>query len=265
MTTRRGLFVAPFDALADPRVIGDLAATAEAAGWDGFFVWDHLQYGDRVDAIADVWTCCAAVAMRTERLLFGPMVTPLPRRRPQVLARQAASLAVLSGGRFVLGLGLGDDWVGEFSSFGDEADPRARGRMLDEGLGALTGLLTGSPVNHEGTHYVARDARFRPAPAVPIWLAGRFGNRAPMRRAARYDGFFVIGLETPADLQQVTAGLAAHDPAPGFEVVLDLPPEQDPDPWLARGASWVLTRIGPFDLDLVDVRRIIEAGPNRPR
>ena len=49
MTTRRGLFVAPFDALADPRVVGDLAAEAEAAGWDGFFVWDHLQYGDRVE------------------------------------------------------------------------------------------------------------------------------------------------------------------------------------------------------------------------
>ncbi|MEP7091369.1 MAG: LLM class flavin-dependent oxidoreductase, partial [Nocardioidaceae bacterium] len=70
MTTRRGLFVAPFDSLADPRVVGDLAAAAEAAGWDGFFVWDHLQYGERVAAIADVWTCCAAVAMRTERLLF---------------------------------------------------------------------------------------------------------------------------------------------------------------------------------------------------
>ncbi len=52
MTTRRGLFVAPFDSLADPRVVGDLAASAEAAGWDGFFVWDHLQYGERVTAIA---------------------------------------------------------------------------------------------------------------------------------------------------------------------------------------------------------------------
>jgi alkanesulfonate monooxygenase SsuD/methylene tetrahydromethanopterin reductase-like flavin-dependent oxidoreductase (luciferase family) len=119
VTTRRGLFVAPFDPLADPCVVGDLAATAEEAGWDGFFVWDHLQYGERVTAIADAWTCCAAVAMRTERLLFGPMVNPLARRRPQVLARQAASQAVLSGGRFVLGLGLGDDWVAEFSSFGD--------------------------------------------------------------------------------------------------------------------------------------------------
>lgn len=261
MTTRRGLFVAPFDALADPRVVGDLAAAAEEAGWDGFFVWDHLQYGDRVAEIADVWTCCAAVAMRTERLFFGPMVTPLARRRPQVLARQAASLAVLSGGRFVLGLGLGDDWVGEFSAFGDEPDAKVRGRMLDEGLEVLAALLAGGPVDHEGEHYAAHGVRFRPAPAVPIWLGGRFGNPAPVRRAARHDGFFVIGLDGPDDLDVVIAGLAEHHPAPGFEVVVDLLPEQDATPWLDRGASWVLTRIGPYDLDLDDVRRIVEAGP----
>jgi alkanesulfonate monooxygenase SsuD/methylene tetrahydromethanopterin reductase-like flavin-dependent oxidoreductase (luciferase family) len=261
MRTRRGLFVAPFDPLADPGVIGDLAAAAEAAGWDGFFTWDHLQYGQRVTAIADVWTCCAAVAMRTDTLLFGPMVTPLPRRRPHVLARQAASLAVLSGGRFVLGLGLGDDWVGELSAFGDEPDPRVRGRMLDEGLEVLTGLLSGGPVDHDGAHYRAREVRFRPAPAVPIWLAGRFGNRAPLRRAARHDGFFVIGLDRPEDLDELTADLVEHSPSPGFEVVVDLRPEQDPTPWLGHGASWVLTRIGPFDLDLAEVRRIVDAGP----
>lgn len=261
MTTRRGLFVAPFDALADPRVIGDLAAAGEAAGWDGFFLWDHLQYGDRVAEIADVWTCCAAVAMRTERLLFGPMVTPLARRRPQVLARQAASLAVLSSGRFVLGLGLGDDWVGEFSAYGDEPDPRARARMLDEGLDVLAALLSGETVSHAGPCYSASDVRFRPAPEVPIWLAGRFGNRAPLRRATRYDGFFVIDLDRPEDLEVVTAALAEHRPRPGFDVVLDLLPSQDPAPWVDRGASWVLTRIGPFDLDLAEVRRIVEAGP----
>lgn len=248
MTTSRGLFVAPFDALADPTVVGDLAAEAEAAGWEGFFVWDHLQYGDRVAEIADVWTCCAAVAMRTERMVFGPMVTPLARRRPQVLARQAASLAVLSGERFVLGLGLGDDWVGEFSDFGDEPDPKVRGRLLDEGLDVLTGLLGGG---------------FRPAPAVPIWLAGRFPNMAPLRRAARYDGFFVIGLDGPDDLDMVVSDLAAHDRNPGFDLVVDLEAEQDPAPWLDRGASWVLTRIGPYDLDLGDVRRIVAAGPQR--
>jgi len=261
MTTRRGLFVAPFDPLADPRVVGDLAGEAEAAGWDGFFVWDHLQYGARVAAIADVWTCCAAVAMRTERLLFGPMVTPLARRRPQVLARQAASLSVLSGGRFVLGLGLGDDWVGEFSAFGDQADPRVRGRMLDEGLEVLTALMNGTPVDYEGAHYAARDVLFRPAPAVPVWLAGRFGNRAPLRRAVKHDGFFVIGLDGPDDLDEVTAALAEHDLPPGFELVVDLEPDQDPAKWLDRGASWVLTRIGPFDLDLAKVRRIVASGP----
>lgn len=261
MTTRRGLFVAPFDALADPRVVGDLAAAAETAGWDGFFLWDHLQYGERVTEIADVWTCCAAVAMRTEALRFGPMVTPLPRRRPQVLARQAASLATLSGGRFVLGLGLGDDWVGEFSAYGDEPDPRVRGRMLDEGLDVLKGLLSGEPVEHEGAHYAVRGARFRPAPAVPIWLAGRFGNAAPLRRAARHDGFFVIDVSHPDDLDVVSADLAQHQPAPDFDLVVDLQPDQDPAPWLERGASWVLTRVGPYDLDLAQVRQVVDAGP----
>ena len=174
--------------------------------------------------------------MRTERLLFGPMVTPLPRRRPQVLARQAASLAVLSGGRFVLGLGLGDDWVGEFSAFGDEPDPKVRGRMLDEGLAVLTGLLGGETVDHEGTHYAARDVRFLPAPRCRSGWPAASATGRPLRRAAWYDGFFVIGLDGPADLDTVTADLAAHEPGPGFDVVVDLQPDQDPGAWVDRGA-----------------------------
>ncbi|WP_345523893.1 LLM class flavin-dependent oxidoreductase [Nocardioides conyzicola] len=262
MTARRGLFVAPFDALADPRVIGDLAARAEAAGWEGFFLWDHLQYRDGVTDIADVWTCCAVVAMRTSRLLLGPMVTPLARRRPQVLARQAASLAQLSSGRFVLGLGLGDDWVREFSAYGDEESPRVRGAMLDDGLTVLTALLSGEPVDHEGPHFAARGVQHRPAARVPIWLAGRFPNAVPLRRAARHDGFFVIGLDGPDDVSAVLADLAAQSPRDGFEVVIDLRTEQDHAPWLDSGATWVLTRIGPFDLDLAEVERFIDAGPS---
>ncbi|GAA1147734.1 hypothetical protein GCM10009606_28160 [Nocardioides aquiterrae] len=238
-------------------MVGDLAARAEAAGWEGFFLWDHLQYGERVSAIADVWTCCAAVAMRTSSLLVGPMVTPLARRRPQVLARQASSLAVLSDGRFVLGLGLGDDWVGEFSAFGDEASPRVRGEMLDEGLEVLTGLLSGEPVAHDGPHYAARDVRFLPAPRVPIWLAGRFPNAAPLRRATAYDGFFVIGLGSPDDV----ATVAAQVPAAPYDLVIDLRADQDHSPWLDTGATWLLTRIGPYDLDLAEVQRIVDAGP----
>jgi alkanesulfonate monooxygenase SsuD/methylene tetrahydromethanopterin reductase-like flavin-dependent oxidoreductase (luciferase family) len=253
---RRGLFVAPFDVLADPGLIGELAAEAEAAGWDALFVWDHLRYSEPVRAIADPWICCAAIALRTERLLFGPMVTPLPRRRPHVLARQAASLAVLSGDRLVLGFGIGDDWAGEFSGFGDEPDPKPRGRMLDEGLTVLTGLLSGEPVDHEGEHYAARDVRFLPAPAtpIPIWIAGRYPNRAPLTRAQRFDGYFPIQVESP---EQVAA-LRAEVPG---DLVVDLPPGVDPAPWGDAGADWVLTRIGPYDLDLDAARALATAGP----
>ena len=125
--TRRGLFVPPFDALSEPSVCAELARDAEAAGWDGFFVWDHLLYSEPVRAIADPWIVCAAVALATERIQFGPMVTPLSRRRTQVLARQAVSLDRLSQGRLVLGFGLGDDGpLGELSSFGDDGSRAER-------------------------------------------------------------------------------------------------------------------------------------------
>jgi alkanesulfonate monooxygenase SsuD/methylene tetrahydromethanopterin reductase-like flavin-dependent oxidoreductase (luciferase family) len=252
----RGLFVAPFDALADPRLIGDLAAEAEAAGWDALFVWDHVRYGEPVTAIADPWICCAAIAMRTSRLLLGPMVTPLPRRRPHVLARQAASLAALSGDRLVLGFGIGDDWAGEFSAFGDEAEPRRRGRMLDEGLAVLGGLLAGEPVEHEGDAYTAKGVRFLPAPTtpIPIWIAGRHPNRAPLARAQRFDGYFPIQVGSPEQVAALRADV------PG-DLVVDLQPGVEAAPWGAAGADWVLTRVGPYDLELDAVRALVAAGP----
>jgi hypothetical protein len=96
---------------------------------------------------------------------------------------------------------------------------------------------------------------------VPLWLAGRRGNRAPLRRAAAYDGFFVIGLGGPDGVAGVTADLAAFDPRPGFDLVVDLQPHQDPAPWLDSGATWVLTRIGPYDIDPDAAMRIAAAGP----
>ena len=63
---RRGIFVAPFDELADARILTDLAVRAEAAGWDGFFLWDHVAYRAPVSALADPWVCMAAIAVVTE-------------------------------------------------------------------------------------------------------------------------------------------------------------------------------------------------------
>jgi alkanesulfonate monooxygenase SsuD/methylene tetrahydromethanopterin reductase-like flavin-dependent oxidoreductase (luciferase family) len=265
---KRGIFLPPFDALADPAIVADLAVAAEQAGWDGVFVWDHVRYSSPVTAIADPWICCAAIAVRTERIVFGPMVTPLPRRRPHVVARQAASLAVLSGGRLVLGFGIGDDWLGEMSRFGDEGDARARGEMLDEGLEVLTGLLSGRLVEHLGKHYRAEDVRFLPAPErpIPIWIAGRFGNRAPLRRSAQYDGAFIIGYPGPEGVDQVRAAVTGRrGHLGGYDVVVDIPVDADPAPWAAAGATWVLTRFGPYDLDERAVRRTIEAGPRSAR
>jgi alkanesulfonate monooxygenase SsuD/methylene tetrahydromethanopterin reductase-like flavin-dependent oxidoreductase (luciferase family) len=266
--TARGLFVAPFDALADPGVLADLAVEAEDAGWDGFFVWDHLLYGPPVEAIADPWTCCAAIAVRTTRLRFGPMVTPLSRRRPHVLARQAATLDRLSEGRLVLGFGLGDDGeVGELSRFGEETEPRVRAAQLDEGLDLLRELLSGGRVDHDGVHFAARDVRFLPTPArpegIPFWIGGRFPNRAPLCRAARFDGAFVISLPGPEGLAQVREAVAGarENDLGGFDVVVELPPGDDPGPWAAAGATWLLTRVGPYRIDLDEARRVVRAGP----
>ncbi|GAA2753674.1 LLM class flavin-dependent oxidoreductase [Amnibacterium kyonggiense] len=261
---KRGLFLPPFDALADPRAVADLAVAAEQAGWDGVFVWDHMRYSPPVAALADPWICCAAIAARTERVLFGPMVTPLPRRRPHVVARQAASLDLLSGGRLVLGFGSGDDWLGEMSRFGDEADARVRGDMLDEGLDVVTGLLGGHLVEHLGRHYRAEDVRFLPAPErpVPIWIAARFGKPKPLRRAAGYDGVFVIGYPGPEGVVAVRDAIEAErGGTDGFEIVADIPADGDAAAWAAAGATWVLTRFGPYGLDPVAVRARIEAGP----
>src|SRR4051794_29807579 len=139
----RGIHVAPFDELADPRRVARLAARAEERGWDGFFVWDHIVYSAPVRAVADPWVALAAVACATERVALGPLVTPLARRRIAKLARETVTLDRLSGGRLVLGVGLGGDGHGEFAPFGDEVDPRERARLLDDGLERLAELWDG--------------------------------------------------------------------------------------------------------------------------
>lgn len=191
---RFGLGVPNGGDFADSRRLVELARVAEAAGWDGFFLWDHVIRRPPWQPMVDPWVCLAAVATATERLQLGPMVTPLARRRVQVVARQATTLDHLSAGRLRLGVGLGapDD---EFTRFGESADPRRRAHLLDESLELLAALWSGEPVSFRGPHLLALDVRFRPRPVhgtVPIWVAGGWPNRAPFRRAARFDGVWPV-------------------------------------------------------------------------
>ncbi len=262
---RHAIFLAPFDESADAAFLAEAAADAEAAGWDGFFLWDHVQYRPPVEAVADPWVAMTAMAMRTERVKLGALVTPLARRRPQVLARQVTTLDRLSGGRMVFGVGLGLDKSGrELSAFGEEMDDRVRAEMLDESLDVITKLWTGERVQHRGEHYVVDDARFLPVPVqqprVPVWVAARWPNRRPIRRAGRWDGLFAIDLGGPQDLVEALAEIRQERGSlDGFEVACVGGPDDDPRPWIDAGATWWL--VDPFSTTHQAVRDTVAAGP----
>ena len=247
MPAQRAIFVAPFGELAEPRVLARLAAEAEAAGFDGFFLWDHLVYTD-VSHVADPWVAMAAIASATERVRIGALVTPTPRRRVAKLARETVTLDRLSGGRLVLGVGIGGDRHGEFGPFGDETDARERARQLDADLERLVELWGGE---------------FQPVPIqqprIPVWVAARWPNRRPVARAARWDGVFPIELPGPEALADLVAEVRAVHDGP-FDFVVTDPAGADFGPWEAAGATWCLTGFG-SDPREDEVRAAIEAGP----
>jgi alkanesulfonate monooxygenase SsuD/methylene tetrahydromethanopterin reductase-like flavin-dependent oxidoreductase (luciferase family) len=230
-------------------VVADLAASAEAHGWDGVFVWDHILYRAPVRAVADPWIVLSAIACATSTLRIGPMVTPLARRRVQKLARETVTLDHLSGGRLTLGVGLGSDNSGELAPFGEETDPRGRARLLDDGLERLSAMWAGE---------------FEPAPVqqprIPVWVAARWPNRRPVRRAVRWDGLFPIempGPEALAELVQETTEARGGEP---FDIVAEIAPGEDPVPWQDAGATWVFTGFG-RQPRADEVRDAIAAGP----
>ena len=269
---RSGLFLPPFDELADPVIVARLAAEAEEAGWDGVFLWDHVRWREPVVEVADPWITLAAIAAATTSVRLGPMVTPLARRRPVKVARETATLDRLSGGRLTLGVGLGSDrFAGEFSMTGEEVDDRRRGRMLDESLEILAAAWSGEPVHHRGEHYTVDGVRFLPRPVqrpgVPVWVAGFYGKPKPLRRAAGYQGFFPVNLEHPEQLAEMVAELTALRKDAGgreaepYDVVAALAPGGDPAPYAAAGATWWVVDF-PADAVSVDqVRGVIRDGP----
>ena len=251
MSAKRGIFVAPFDELVGPQLLSDLARRAEDRGWDGFFIWDHVKYRPPVEAVADPWVVLAAIACATEQVRIGPLVTPLSRRRVHRLARETVTLDQLSRGRLTLGVGLGSSSTGELEPFGEVVDPRERGVLLDEGLEKLSAYWGGE---------------FKPLPVqrprIPVWVAARWPNRRPVRRAARWDGLLPIEMPEPAALAMLVDEVRAlrGGDLDGFDVIAEISAGGDVRPWEDAGASWVLTGFGPQPRE-ADVREAIDRGP----
>lgn len=258
MTGMKRALAAPCFA-ADPEELVDLGVRAEQAGFDGFFLWDHMLFADDGDGpeILDPWMLLAVLAARTERITIGTMITAVSRRRPWVLSRQTTTLDLISGGRLVLGVGLGSPTQGDFGRFGEETDPLRRAEMLDEGLAILDGLSSGEPFSYSGRHFHVDEVRFRPVPAqrprVPVWVGGTLPLRKPMSRAARWDGAVPLrwnqrrlARPSAADIAGVRDQVVAErGHADGFDIAVWAEVAEDPAAvadelpgYAAAGATW---------------------------
>ena len=262
-----------------------MASAAEAAGWDALFVWDHLVHDKSARrTFGEPWMLLTAAALATTRIKLGPLVTPVPRRRPQQVARQVSTLDNLSGGRVIFGAGLGGPIEDEYGSFGEPTDPRLLAERLDEGLHLLDRYWSGEAVTHDGRHYQVHDVTLLPPPVgrprVPVWIGGFWPHRRPMRRAAQWDGavplFVSAGHGHPPPVDEVRDLLAYIRARRGsattrpFEVVLGGASPTNAagardllGPLIEAGATWWDER-RPIDDEITrlePVLRRIEAGP----
>lgn len=267
----------------DPRTVADLAAEAESAGWDGVFYFDGICVGQGMD-IYDPWVVIAAMAMKTERVRLGAVLTPPARRRPWKLARETMTLDHLSGGRLILPVGLGTLDDGGFSKVGEPTERKIRAEMLDESLEILTGLWSGEPFAYAGKHYRLEEMTFLPkpvqSPRIPIWVVGAWPSKKSMNRALRYDGVLAAKLGgtasgpgiTPDDVRAIKAYAAENRP-PGapFDIVWEgTTPGDDPEraasvvrPFAEAGVTWWMESSWTPPNDPEDLRVRISQGPPR--
>jgi alkanesulfonate monooxygenase SsuD/methylene tetrahydromethanopterin reductase-like flavin-dependent oxidoreductase (luciferase family) len=271
----------------DVRTLPDLASDAEAAGWDGVFIPDCICIDPALAPDApgfDPWVALGAMAVRTERVFLGTMLTPVSRRRPWKLARETATLDRLSDGRLILPVGLGALDDGGFGKVGEATDRKTRAELLDEGLAILTGLWSGRPFSFRGEHYQVEELTLLPppvqAPRIPIWVAGLWPHERSLRRALRYDGLLpnkknadgTPGEITPDDIRAMKAYVAEHrlDTTP-FDIVWEgRTPGDDPDraaaivrPFAEAGTTWWMDSMWLAPNAPDDVRARIRQGPPR--
>jgi alkanesulfonate monooxygenase SsuD/methylene tetrahydromethanopterin reductase-like flavin-dependent oxidoreductase (luciferase family) len=272
-----GLDVATDGEYADPHKLVDLAVVAEQAGWDGFFIWDVLfAHEARDESIADPWITLAAIAVKTQRIRIGAFLTPLARRRPWQVARQTVTLDHLCQGRLIFGAALGYQPL-DFVPFGEEYDTRIRAEKLDEGLAILKGLWTEDDFNFQGTHYQLKDVTFKPRsvqlPYIPVWVAGGWPRRKPFRRAAQWDGVYVMTVNqetnellTPDEVKEIAAYIKSHRRRPEpFDIAINVEIPSDTQQaaemlqaYAGAGATWCIMLARNT---VAEYRELIHRGP----
>jgi alkanesulfonate monooxygenase SsuD/methylene tetrahydromethanopterin reductase-like flavin-dependent oxidoreductase (luciferase family) len=267
---RFGLSFPNFGLYAEPEVLVDLAVAAEEAGWEGFFVWDHIVVSAGMP-VADPWVLLGAIGQATSRVYIGPTVVAMPRHRPWEIARRAVTLDRLTGGRMILGVGIGYWPEAEFGTFEDPTDARERADMLEEGLTIIQAVWSGEAFDFNGEHYTVHDNRFAPRPLskIPIWVAGMLPNLRPLRRAARFDGVCPMRSDEqelePADVAMIAGYVKVRrqgdDP---FDVVVGVSPEADVAAFEEAGATWLLSGPDPAGEPFEETIAWLRDGPRRP-
>jgi alkanesulfonate monooxygenase SsuD/methylene tetrahydromethanopterin reductase-like flavin-dependent oxidoreductase (luciferase family) len=275
---RFALDVAPLGDLADPAVLVELGRSVEAAGWDGFSIWDSLGASMRTEA-PDPFVALAGVAAATERIELLLSVVALARRRPQLVAQAAGTLDRLSGGRLILGIGAGGDEA-DFAAFGDPWPAAERIARMDEAATIVDRLLRGETVAHQGA-FLVDDMAVGPRPIrqprPPMWL-GAF-RRGGIRRAARWDGWIAVTVGEdgvsmampPNELASWVSMVHEEREAAGVaEAPFDVAVFGqaglggfEPADYGAAGATWWLENVSPMRGSVVDITRLVGAGPPR--
>jgi alkanesulfonate monooxygenase SsuD/methylene tetrahydromethanopterin reductase-like flavin-dependent oxidoreductase (luciferase family) len=270
----------------DARVLAELGCLAEESGWEGIFVEDYIVHqSDGAVPTCDPWLALAAMAVGTKRVILGTSVTPLNRRRPWKVAREALALDQLSNGRFILGVGSGDAHEAGFTRVNEVRDPKERAQILDEALDVITGLWTGKPFSYQGKHFQVDEMTFLPTPVqqprIPILVGGVWPGKGPATRAARYEGCCLYMQDpsnemrdwTPQDVREMLAFIESHrsDDKKGtpFDVKLggrDRSDDWEKDRALMRslaeaGVTWWVEYVPTSDIETM--RESIRRGPLR--
>jgi alkanesulfonate monooxygenase SsuD/methylene tetrahydromethanopterin reductase-like flavin-dependent oxidoreductase (luciferase family) len=194
----------------DVRQIAECAALAEQCGWDAVWIEDYIiSFGGAKEPVFDPWLAMTAAALATKKIRIAITVTPLARRRPWKVAREAVTLDHLSNGRLILGVGVGMSEDASFANFGEAKEVKQRSEMLDEALEILAGLWSGKPFHFEGKHYKVTESTFFPTPVqkprIPIWIGGGWPRKQFTARAMRWDGACPFKVDAKGNMDMLSA------------------------------------------------------------